>query len=525
MSGKRLRKPSTMYSGFVHPDVAYEASKVSEREKNRKERLAAMSVDRRLKEEKKQERRQKREELGFDVSKNRKNKDGPMIPWIPFKKDGRTIVLSTGIQTMGHGDKSYTSKWIAPDKKVPGVVVSRNNANTEPLGVPYAVYTADVSRVNSNAQPPKNQTDRYITKRPLYKTNETGMMNRTTQKLVKTTLAGPSVDEITSLLYELTPDGVIKERENMDFEDRKDLYSLKLLGDKFTAIEAERLNKPGNYIVKPYSASFAEYIQGFVWASGIKERNDLSNLMIKERRYFLPFYFENGVVYTGDRPLFLFCVKKGIPCIIERPATERRSLGFVFTGLDGAIIKNQFETWLRGRIIPTRRTKYNTILECLEDPTDRKISIFDCFHDFGKTDKRSFITADILGDDLKKIYKAYTDIDLGVFIDTSFTSKTDITNTEKVITEFLDSLSLSTYDEESLTRLFDGGVLGDYCIMYDAGTAIPISVYERIAATTQRVTNGFYGAPAVRKLKNFKGRKPELERYNLPNLNFTELVP
>lgn len=512
MMEKRIRKPPALFGNVVNSDILASVVKRIEKNAKRKEKLKEMGEEKRQKvlkkEARKTERQAQRIALGFVSGTSKKNRDGPMIPWIPFTYNGKSIVLNKGISTKGHGNSSYTASWIAPDKKVPGVTVSRNNAASNSTGVPYAVYTGGAFIVNSTKGLNSPNTDLYITTRPL----SLNGMNSPRKKLVKNTLAGPSVNGLTSLLYEINDKGQVKTKNGVNSSDKADLYSLKLLGDKFTAIETQRLNDPNNYIVKPYSASFAEYIQEFVWATDKNEQDKMSQNMIKERDNFLPFYFENGVVYTGDRPLFLFCVKKDIPCIIERGKNT-----FVFTGLIS--IKQKFLSFLN-----STTPRYRIIRECLEEGTDKKISIFDCFHDFGKSDKRSFIGPQSLGQDLKTIYNVnsvgntiYDFIEL-------FKTSQDVKNAEDVITTFLDDLEDQgyKYNDTTLTSLFDGGTLADYCIMYDAGTAIPVSVYERIAATTQRVSNGFYGAPAIRKIANFKNIiKPQLERYNLPNLPFT----
>ena len=531
-SSRVRRAPSTL-GVMVPSNIVINVTKRIAKENRERRRLQELGADKaeklrkvRAQREKSKIRKEERARAGLvsGMSNGRKrNSDGPMIPWIPFVKTGNKIQLSPGLTTEGHGRATYTSSWIAPDKKVPGVIVSRTTANSDTSGVPHAVYTGGTYIVNSTQPANSDNANLYLTKRPL---SLNGMRNSSKQKLIRDKLLGPSVDGLTALLYTIDAAGRVTPKGGVDIKTKRDLYSLKLLGDKFTAIEAQRLNKSGdNYIVRPYSESFVDYIEGFNWANDKAEQEKMTQKMINERDNFLPFYFEKGVVYTGDRPLFLFCVKNEIPCIIERGKNS-----FAFTGINVPDIKREFTAFLNSKSI-RRGLKPNhqqIIEQCLSDASGVKMSIFDCFHDFGKNDKRSFIGAAQLGSDLKEIYDVTnkrTD-PIHMFINL-FNSSTTVKSAENLITEFLDTIdsdprySRFKYNDTTLTNLFKSGRLIDYCIMYDAGTAIPLSVYERIAATTQRVTNGFYGAPAIRRRANFKNIQQSLQRFNLPNLHFT----
>jgi hypothetical protein len=442
-------------------------------------RLNRLSEEQKKKIEEKRARAIKRASRGIKVTSK---KDGPMIPWLPFTYSGTKINLSPSLRAFGHGEKLYNASWIAPDKKVPGVKVSKVSGIN---GISSAVYTGGAYIVNNTKPNGSPNTNLYVTKRPLKHVN-----NRTnTKKLVRDRLQGPDVTTLSLMI----------EESGRNVSEKSDLYSYKLLGDRYTAEQCKLLNEPSNYIIKPYSQSFAKLIQDFVWAESEEEKQNIKNVMIKERDQYLPYYFEKGVVYTGDRPLFLYCLKQGIPCIIE---TNKQ---FVYTS-STATEKKNFNDYYKKNQEP----EYQRVLECFESTENKKISVFDCLHDFAKGD-RSSQGIEKVKKDLREIYK--TDRDTIQFIN-KFSNSSDIINSEYSITLFLKTKE--KLDENRLVDLFKNDLI-DSCIMYDAGTNIPVDVYARVAATTQRITNGFYGAPAIRRLPNF-AKMPNINRFNLPNL-------
>lgn len=486
-----MMRPARKKKPVERPDMITSDKAIQKALKNQitQNRLSAMSEEKRKKLEAKQERAAQKQEQGITSSK--KSKDGPMIPWIPFTLKGKTLILSPPLRSIGHGGIEYDATWIAPATKVPGVKVSKSGSIN---GIPHAVYTGGAYIVNNTKPVGSKNTNLYVTTRPLTHVNN----NSTTSKLVRNRLQGPDVSQLSML---------IRNRKGK-IAEAMDLYNYKLLGDRYSVAQTEELNKDGNYIIKPYSISFAKLIQNFSWAEDPTEKKAIKDVMIKERDDYLPYYFEKGVLYTGDRPLFLYCLKKGIPCIIEIKG------GFVYSE-SVEKDKKKFEAFAKKKVKGFEDKIRLLVLECFQSPSDSKINVFDCLHDFGK--ERSYLGIDRVKEDLREIYENDQQ-DVKDFIG-KFEIQADITNSENFITKFLEDGGLTKLNAEQLYNLFNGGKLVDSCIIYDAGTQIPISVYGRIAATTQRITNGFYGAPARRRLQYF-GTRPatNLPRFDLPNL-------
>ena len=121
------------------------------------------------------------------------------------------------------------------------------------------------------------------------------------------------------------------------------------------------------------------------------------------------------------------------------------------------------------------------------------MKIVDTFHDFIGT--RSSLTPSIVAGYMSQIYKQEPYNRIIKFLGTN---KTNIRNVEEIFGDILmnekisGSVKRDAGDEAFMSLLTKKG-LNDYCWIYDAGTKIPIPLLQKLASTTQRATNSFFG--------------------------------
>ncbi len=467
-----------------------------------------------------QQRKERQEKTGRQQgSKRTKAPKGPYIPWIPYEYTFGGKARLTNLSTYGHNRKKYVSKWFAADTKVPGVYVRRNNGNLR--GVPYAVYSGGMYIVNSTGANTNLLKNIYITNRN-FNLNGSTVSSRT-KKLAKPSLTGPSVKDLSAFLATIT-----------DKDELSDIYSYKLIGDRATATECKKLNTTLNRsVVQPFNNFFASLIETFAWSNDQEERQELTKILIKSRENYKPFYYDRGVVYTGDRPLYLYCVKNNIPCILELKGGYTLHLGnnsykenfrkFVETN------SNSGKNYIIGAKEKVTPDHFKAVLEMLDSTSHNKINIFDALHDFAGA--RSLVGLAKAKSHLKQIYPTEE-----VFID-KFISADFVKGCENVMSAFVDTCktksgfhiihtkNLFVETKQELIDLFKTYPFYDSCIFYDAGSAIPDELVFRTAVTTQRSTNGWQTTPSkiyANEIKNIMEKYQQSGLFrkftNIPNM-------
>lgn len=472
--GKRVRKPPNRLGNPLTGNAVNKGIKGAEKAV----RQAQLSG----KAQKALERRKEREEkLGLKANtETHKNDKGPPIPWLPFRcnPDGSFKLMET-LSSDGHGeDATFTAKWIAPDYRVPGVYMYKETPGVTAKEIRHAVYTAATHLINFSA-PAKKKL--YLTNGALQLKLEGGTPHVNT-KLIHKKMKGPSVSGINGLIHEIiaVPDNT---------QSALDLLSFKLLGDRMTADTAAIANQEGIYLVKPIDMDFVQKLESFTFAMDEGRELEIPTLEKAVVDSFESgksgFFFKKSYVYTGDRPLFVYCVLMNIPVIMEKKVDEVVSFIVIESdrlNLGRNLFKKYFDDLKKKKRTPPQKYIWNIVFNM-----DMKaLSIFDCFHDFfGKRAPMFLANPERLANILKSGYDEKYHEMIDYMIDNTGTTG----QMEKIITAVLDNAT--TINSERLLELFK--TQPEACIVYDAGMAIPGELRPRVAVGTQRFTDGYNG--------------------------------
>lgn len=435
--------------------------------------------------EKLHKRNERRSARGYTKKKTGNSVLGAPIPWLQVIVNNSSSIIQHNLSVKGHKNNVFNASWMQANSKVPYVKISKKY-NTSSPSIPFALYGKisyllypNLHNYGSNL---KIATGRNIIKN----TNLQDLSNDKTV-LLHNKLQGPGVSELSVLM-----------RKNPTLV--KDLLSYKLIGDRFTANQTQWLNEsPNNYLLKPYSKSIASLIETYAWAKHANNSDSAQKAILLMAMEVMgsAFFFQYGVVYTGDRPLCMYCYSKKIPFVLERNTRNNGTTYYFYNGITN-LDKNKVKNSI----------KYDIIDELYSNPAhfDSKLNIIDAIHDFGQ--QRSLYGKDAFINSLKNIYgQPYLSF-INKFTPNGIYNENIIKTVEdkfgEIIRKFSEPIRYGR-NLQSNKLLTEINKIRGYptALIYDAGTQIPYPAYNRLATTTQRITNGFFGALARRKINNF----------------------
>ena len=402
---------------------------------------------------KKQDRRDARAAAGGRLS--RTSKDKSFIPWMPVKiESGRVVDVVDEITSSGHTGE-YTASWV---DKLPAVKIVKNKTTA------HAYYG-----MRSNAT---TFTPRVVNGGNASVANKFNLSLNKSKIIHHSKFTGIGVSELNTLMS--------KNIDSAGF-----YLDTKLIMDRYTADQAKWVNNTQNhYVMKPFSAEFATLLD--MWKRSRDDKQVIIAEMNEQLESSMPYYFNNAGVYTGDRPLVLYCLYNQIPYIWERQTRDAVTY-YINKFISRADLKNI--------LLATNDKTLRFFADNINNPAEflNMLKILDSFHDF--VGSRSLTTKEDLQRYINLIYKdKYTQ-----FVETIVSGlgvEGQIRTIENMIGKLVMETSKSVTKragDERLYELLKNTDLLDYCWIYDAGTQIPMPILQKIASTTQRTTNSFEG--------------------------------
>ena len=402
-----------------------------------------------------------RREGGIVLENNKSKKDQGFIPWKPVKIEaGMVNEIIDEISSEGHM-ATYIASWV---KGRPAVRILRKTENGTR---PHAYYGARTNMATAPENLYNSRNEAFGNAFSNINSNKHGNILHHSQ------LTGIGVSKLVSMLSTANGNQYI-------------YLDTKLIMDRYTADQAKWVNiNKDHYVVKPFSYNFASQLS--MWKQTKNE--DLIEQMNNELKNSVPYYFNKAGVYSGDKPLCMYCVYNNIPFLWER-SVQGKYTYYMSNVNSKRNLKSELSKSADKNIV-TNKIVYHF--------DDKKVilnimKIVDTFHDFIGT--RSALTPTQVTAYMSQIYgtqEPYKEI-----INFLGENKTNIRNTENIFGEILREPAISGSVEaingnDKFMELLNKQKLNDYCWIYDAGTKIPIPLLQKLASTTQRATNSFYG--------------------------------
>lgn len=433
---------------------------------------------------------------------SRTKEDRFLIPWLPSITVG-TASINTfrDIQDLpGHGNSMYSANWVSIRQSFLGVFIQLKNAGPKNRLNKAYIGNTNIAGRSTYILNNTNKTLNHL--KPLLGINKFLSGKKT---ILKSNYTGPGAPDLIShvITYIRSKDGNLTPD---DINYIMNILSLKLIGDRITAHLTFAINSNTRHcIVKPYNQRVGQLCKNFFYGGEgfslgtqleynelIKElTNEIFSKSIVRGRDEIIFY--NAAAYTLDRPLALYCLVNNIAFVL--------ALGKNGDQLYSNLL-NPVPDYYKNHINKVT----NPILLDILSETDKvkqkhMLSIFDCFHDFGKEESSrggAFFTFETLKYILTTYYLAI-DGSLVTFFE-KFTQKGDIGRAEESIPEFLiqinmkSNTALSTDIEDIIYPKASNGTYNagsQYAFIYDSGIkgGTPKWVLDRIGGAINRVVD------------------------------------